>query len=265
MLDEYQDDKEGALAVLEEVRARTGDDPILSRAIAKVYHRHGDHHKALSVFRGIANHVGIDSPIERAFALREAAVSAAECGQWSQAEKWFLDAREAASSIQYGNMPVMAIGLGTDAAVAALESSNVDRALVRLSEALEALTDVNPDSTLCAAYCHRVVRHTVLWAQSRIEGSDIRIGGQPIQLKAGTCSNPDPLPAVRDLPLGHSDVAWYLLAEVEAVTGLDKGILVTLENRLVEGRIPNVGSRPALENPTSRYRQAGRDRVFEPL
>ena len=69
-------------------------------------------------------------------------------------------------------------------------------------------------------------------------GSDIRIGGQPIQLKAGTCSNPDPLPAVRDLPLGHSDVAWYLLAEVEAVTGLDKGILVTLENRLVEGRIP---------------------------
>ena len=176
MLDEYQDDKEGALAVLEEVRARTGDDLILSRAIAKVHHRHGDHHKALSVFRGIANHVGIDSPIERAFALREAAVSAAECGQWSQAEKWFLDAREAASSIQYGNMPVMAIGLGTDAAVAALESSNVDRALVRLSEALEALTDVNPDSTLCAAYCHRVVRHTVLWAQSRIEEVTSELG-----------------------------------------------------------------------------------------
>ena len=238
MLDEYQDDKDRALAVLEEVRARTGDDLILSRATAKVHHRHGDHHKALSVFRGIANHVGIDSPIERAFALREAAISAAECGQWGQAEKWFLDAREAASLIQYGSMPVMAIGLGADAAVVALETGNVHRVLVRLSEALEALSSVDPDSTLTAAYCHRVVRHTVLWAQSRIERSGIQIGGQPIQLKAGTCSNPDPLPAVRDLPLGHIDVAWYLLAELEAVTGLDKGILVTLEDRLVEGRIP---------------------------
>ena len=238
MLDEYQNDWQGALAVLHEARGKAGDDPILSRAMAKVHHRHNEHDKALRIFRGIANNVGIDSPIERAFAMREAAVSAAECGEWRQAEKWFLDARDAASLIQYGNMAVLAIGLGADSAVAALETGNSDRVLVRLSEALEALSDVNPDSTLCAAYCHRVVRHTVLWAQSRIERSDIRIGGQPTQLKAGTCSNPDPLPAVRDLPLGHIDVAWYLLAEMEAVTGLDVGILGALENRLVEGRIP---------------------------
>lgn len=238
MLDEYQNDKEGALAVLDEARTGASDDLILGRAIAKVHYRHGQHQKALNIFHEIENDVGIDSPIERIFALREAAVSAAECGQWKPAEKWFLDARNTASLIKYGSIPVMRIGLGADAAVVALETDCIDRVLVRLSEALEALSNIDPDSSLSAAYCHRVVRHTVLWAQSRIEKSDIRIGEQPIQLRAGTCSNPDPSPAVRELPLGHIDVAWYLLAEMEAVTGLDKGIRVTFEDRLEDGRIP---------------------------
>ena len=69
-------------------------------------------------------------------------------------------------------------------------------------------------------------------------GSGIRIGGQPIQVEAGICSNPEPLPAIRELPLGHIDVAWYLLAELEAVTGLDTGILAGFEDRLEEGQIP---------------------------
>ena len=107
----------------------------------------------------------------------------------------------------------MAVGLGADSAVAALETGDVDRALTRLAEAIEALADINPEATLSAAYCHRIIRHTVLWVQSRITKSDIKIGGRPIAMEAGTCSNPNPLPAIRELPLGHIDVAWYMLAE----------------------------------------------------
>ena len=51
---------------------------------------------ALEILRGIADQVGGDSPVERAFALREAAISAAKCDDWSQAEQWFLDAQSAA-------------------------------------------------------------------------------------------------------------------------------------------------------------------------
>ena len=217
MLDEYQNNKEGALAVLAEARAAYEDDIILSRAIAKVHYRHDEHGTALEIVRSIAEQVGVDDPIERAFALREAAISAARCGEWSQAEQWFLDAQSAAKLVQVDDMRVMAVGLGADSAVAALETENVGRALTRLAEAVEALADINPEATLSAAYCHRVIRHTVLWTQSRITGRDVQIGGRPIAMEAGTCSNPDPLPAIRELPLGHIDVAWYMLAEAETV------------------------------------------------
>ena len=238
MLDEYQNNKEGALAVLEEAVATLGDYIILSRAIAKVHYRHDEHRTALAIFRSIAKQVGVDDPIERSFALREAAISAAKCDEWAQAEQWFLEAQSAAKLTQVDDMHVMAVGLGADSAVAALETGDVGRALTRLAEAIEALAGINPEATLRAAYCHRVIRHTVLWAQSRITGLDVQIGGRPIAMEAGTCSNPDPLPAIRKLPLGHIDIAWYMLAEAESATGLDVGITATLDSRPAPGPIP---------------------------
>ena len=240
MLDEYQNNREGALAVLEEARATEGDDFILGRAMAKVYLRHGEHGTALTIFRGIMDQVYGDNPVERAFALREAAISATKCDEWSQAEQWFRDAQSAARLAQIDDMNVMAIGLGADSGVAALEAGDVDRAVTRLEEAVGALADVNAEATLCAAYCHRLVRHAVLWTSSRIGASDskLEIDGQPIVMEAGACSNPEPLPAIRDRPLGHIDVAWYLLAEIESVAGRDVGILATLDDRLTEGSIP---------------------------
>ena len=238
MLDEYQSNREGALAVLEAAATTQGDDLILSRAIAKIHWRHSDHRIALEIFRGIADQVGSDSPVERAFALREAAVSASKCNEWSLAENWFLEAQNVAELVQSDDMDAMAIGLGADSAVAALEVGGVDRALTRLGEAVEALVDVNPDATLCTAYCHRVIRHAVLWVQSRIERSNVKIGGYPIAMKAGTCSNPEPLPEIRKLPLAPIDYAWYMLAEAEITAGLNVGINAALYDRLPEGKIP---------------------------
>ena len=238
MLDEYGNDSEAALAVLDEAVAALADDLILARARAKIYWRHDQHAQALEILRGIANQVGRDNPVERAFALREAAISAAKCGEWPQAEKWFLKAHNAAKLAQSDDMHAMAVGLGADAAVAALEATGVGRALKGLDEALSALGDVNPNTSLRSAYCHRVIRHAVLWAQSRIEGRDVQIEGEPIGMLAGTCSNPDPLPAIRDLPLGPIDLAWYILAEAETAAGLDVGIANRLNDRLTLGPIP---------------------------
>jgi hypothetical protein len=75
--------------------------------------------------------------------------------------------------------------VSADAAVAGPEVGNVGSALKRLVRAVEALSDINPATSLRAAYCHRVVRHTVLWTQSRIEGSEVKIGGKPIEMRAG--------------------------------------------------------------------------------
>lgn len=238
MLDEYENDKEGALAVLDDAVSALGDDPIITRARAKVYWRHDQHPMALEIMRGIADQIGVDSPIERAYALREAAISAAKCDEWPQAENWFLEAQSAAKLAQIDDMHVMAVGLGADAAVAELEAGDVGQALTRLADSVEALAGVEPDASLRAGHCHRVIRHTVLWMQSRIEGGDVKIDGKPIWLEAGTCSNPDPLPAILELPLGPIDTAWYMLAEAEIAAGLDIGIAVGLSDRLTQGPIP---------------------------
>ena len=109
MLDEYQNNREGALRVLERAEAMQGNDLILSRATAKIHWRHDKHEKALEIFRGIADQVGSDSPVERAFALREAAISASKCDEWLIAEKWFLEAQRAANLVQGDDMVAMAV------------------------------------------------------------------------------------------------------------------------------------------------------------
>ncbi len=238
MLDEYEDDSERALEILDNAVAALGTDPIISRARAKIYWRHDQYPMALDIMRDIADQIGGDNAIERAFALREAAISAAKCNEWLLAEKWFLEAQGAAKNALTDDMQVMALGLGADAAVAAFETGDLGRALERLAEALEGLADISPDESLRAAYCHRVIRHTVLWIQSRVEGSEVRIGGQPIAMQPGACSNLDPAPTIRELPLGNIDLAWYVLAEIEAVAGLDAGIMTGFDNRLAQGQIP---------------------------
>lgn len=240
MLDEYQNDKIGALAVHQEARTALGEDVILGRARAKVHLRHEEYEAAFEIFRGIARQVGGDDPVERAFALRDAAISAAKCDDWAQAEKWFVDAQQFASRAPGEAMEVMAIGLGADSAVSALKAGDAGGALSRLAGALEALSDVDPETTVRAAYCHRVLRHAVLWMKSRIQKSGIQVGRLPIALEPGTCSNPDPLPAIREHPLGDIDIAWYMLAEAETATGLDVGIRGTLYDRLALGPIPSM-------------------------
>ena len=194
--------------------------------------------KVIKIIRDIEDDIGGNNSGERAFALREAAISAAKCGEWQQSEKWFLGAQSAAEVVEGGDMGVVAVGLGADSAVAAFEAGHLGRALERLAEAVSALANINPEMTLRAAHCHRVIRHTVLWIKSRIDGTDVEIEGEPIRVLPGACSNPSPSPAIREHPLGHIDISWYLLAEAETAAGLDLKITSTLEDRLAEGTIP---------------------------
>lgn len=238
MLDEYAKDSEGALKVLDEAVETLGDDVLLSRARAKIYWRAQDHERALPILRKIADEVGRDNHIERAFALREAAISAAKSGEWAQAETWFLESKGAAIQSQLPDMTVMAVGLGADAAAAALQIEEVERALRGLGEALIALGGIDPVSSLRAMYCHQVVRDTVLWAQAHIDKSKVKIDGAPIAIEPGCCSNPEPPMAVTERPFGPLDLVWYMLAGSEVTSGKNVGIADDLYARLTGGPIP---------------------------
>ena len=244
MLGEYQNNKESALKVLEEAISATTPDPIISRAIAKIYRRHGEHRKVLEIIRSIPNEDGAAEPVQRMHEHREAAISAAKCGEWSQSEKWFLEAETAARLAQSDDMDAMAVGLHADSAVAAFEAGNAGQALKRLAEAMDSLANINPGATLSTAYCHAVVRHTVLWTKSRIKGCDVKVGGGPIGMEAGICSNPAPSTKIRELTLAHIDITWYMLAMAETAGGLDVGITATLHDRMPEG--PILGMEAAL-------------------
>jgi tetratricopeptide (TPR) repeat protein len=237
MVDEYIKDPNGALKVLDEAVEAIGDDLLLLRARAKVYYRAQDHERALPILRKIADQVGLDNHIERAFALREAAITASKSGDWAQAETWFLNSKVAAAQSQLPDMIVMAIGLGADAAVAALQIGEVERALRGLSEALTALSSIDPALSLRAMYCHQIVRHIVLWVHAQITKNNAKIYGIAIAIEPGCCSNTEPKKAATERPLGSIDLAWYMLAEAELTSGKNIGIADNLNGSLKDGHI----------------------------
>jgi hypothetical protein len=104
---------------------------------------HDDHAGAVKIVRDIADQIGLDNPIKRAFAMREAAISAASTNDWRQAEIWFADGQTAAAAAHTVDVQAMAIGLGADVAVAALNNGLRNRALERLAESLGALGNLD--------------------------------------------------------------------------------------------------------------------------
>ena len=240
ILDEHENKKDCAVAVLNETATSLGDDLILHSALANIHWRRHESQAAFEIYRSLVDHVGGTDPAERAFLLRKAAMSAAKCDEWTLAATWFLNAQNAGKLAQDDTMDVIAIGLGADSAVAALKAGNVVQALKRLADSLQALANVDPEATLQSTYCHLVIRQTVLWAQSQIEGSKTKIGGERIGMEAGSCSNPGPSPAIREQPLAHIDIAWYMLARAETAAGLNAGITAKLGGLLVDGLIPSM-------------------------
>ena len=63
--------------------ATLGGDIVLSRGRAKICWQH-DHAGAVKRMRYIADQIGLDNPVERAFPTREAAISAASTNHWRQ-------------------------------------------------------------------------------------------------------------------------------------------------------------------------------------
>ena len=238
ILNEILNDQEKAISVLDVAVGKFGQDLILSKAKATVYWYQDEHITAFEIYQSIAQLIAEESPEESTFVLRQAAISAGKCGEWSIAKKWFLEAQRVAASLDGETISVITIGLGADAALSKIRAGDTRGALAGLVSSVDALTNVDPDKSIATAYCHRVVRHAVLWVHSHIDNMRGKGGIQVTDLEPGTCSNPNPLPAIRELPLGHIACAWYMLAETEILANLDVGIYSSLSNRLTDGVIP---------------------------
>ena len=59
-------------------REALGGDVVIARARARIFWRNDKHQESVKILREVADVVGRDNPVDRAFAMREAAISAAK-------------------------------------------------------------------------------------------------------------------------------------------------------------------------------------------
>lgn len=239
ILDEYLNDPDAALRTLDSAEQILQSDPALDRARAKIFYRRKDHEAALRLFRENAAQMELREPSARTYMLREAAISAAELGEWAEAREWFAAARQAASNSVSTNMRLMAIGLRADEALAAYQAGDVVAALNALDIALDEIAPVDPASSIVAGYRHRVIRHSILWLFSQATGTPVGVGGEPTVMVPGMCSNPEPTD-VSDLPFASADSARYLLVQAAIGSGVSGGTEQSLRAHLSGRAIPSM-------------------------
>jgi hypothetical protein len=138
-------------------------------------------------------------------------------------------------------MMVMTIGLRADEAIAAFKAGDPDAALAGFDQTLEELVSLDANSSIAAGYCHRVVRHAVLWLFGQGTQQAVGVDGQPTVMVPGMCSNPEPSD-LKEMPLGSLDYARYLLARTEIAAGAAAGIEAGLNARLGGRSIPAMKS-----------------------
>ena len=239
--DEYGKEPETALAMLDEAVLLLGPDPILARARAKILWRKSDYAGALPLLEHAIAELPTEGVIEKVFMLREGAICASEVGDWARAQAWFWQGHITADAGPPGFTQAMSIGLAADAAVANTHLGRCSDALVQLAACVERLRGINPEESLKNCYVHQVVRHTILWVQTKTTGEIKTIGsGEPVEMLTGVCSNPEPPEAIRTLPLGPLEIAWYMLAKCDLALGGDAGIARTLDTRVGERTIPGL-------------------------
>jgi hypothetical protein len=216
MFDDYGNDEVAALNALVEAECALGTDPVLSRARAKIHFRHRRHATVLASLGEHAADLALDDPVERAFLCREIGISAAETGDWGKAGTWLGRAFTAAALTTSMAMKPMIIGLRADEALAGYRAGDTEQSVIILAEALQLLPALDSDGSIKAAYCQRVVRHGLLWMYGEATGQKLQVDKEPPAMVAGMCSNPEPPEAIRELPRANIDVAWYLMAAIEA-------------------------------------------------
>lgn len=237
MFDEYAVNPEGALTALNEAEESVGADPALSRARAKIYYRQKDHAAALALLRDSADKAARNDFIEQTFMFREAGISAAETGDWTEATRWFDAAQVAGSKLANDGMAMMALGLTADRGIAEFKAGNLLNAIASLTTALEGLSQFDPEDSVKAGYLHRVVRHAVLCINLRATGKKSFVPEQIAAIAPGMCSNPEPQD-LSEMPIGHIAIAWYLLAEAEIAGDAGTFVAGSMRSRLGGKVIP---------------------------
>ena len=238
ILDEYGNDKNSALAVLEEGLSMFGQtNSELMRAKTKVLYRSGDHKGSLALSRTLIESDAPLNEVDKAFLGRDAAISAENLGDFQTARLYYLFGRAAHKS-NLPDMMAMRTGLLADAALASWHNGDRQTCLQDFVTVLDEVNKIKPDETLHTAHCHAVVRHVLLWLDQDATGDKRPLeDGEEVKINPGCVSNPAPHPKIKERHIPPIEMAWYMLAIVENNAVLDAGITDNLEQFLPRGPV----------------------------
>jgi hypothetical protein len=239
ILDEYGDNKESALALLDDgltIYGATNSE--LVRAKAKILYRAEDHEGSLALSKALIEGDAPLSEVEKAFLGREAAISAEKQGDFETARRYYLYGSDASNKSNLPDMAAMRVGLLADAALASWHDGDRLTCLQEFVAVLRELNQFAPDETLRTAHCHAVTRHVLLWLDQDTTGQvRLQEDDQKARIYPGCVSNPAPHPEIRDRFDSPIEMAWYMLARVENHASLDAGITENLELLLPNGPV----------------------------
>lgn len=239
IIDEYGDEKDRALSVLNEgleLYGKTNSE--LVRAKAKVLYRAEDHQGSLELSKELIEANALLSETEKAFLGREAAISAEKQGEYETARRYYLYGSVAAGKCSISEMMPMRVGLMADAALASWHAGDRETCLRDFMAVLGELIDIDPESSLRAAHCHAVSRHVLLWLDQEATGKTILLdNGEETRIYPGVVSNPEPSSDIGKQFITPIEMAWYMLARVENDCCLDVGITQNLAALLPKGPV----------------------------
>ena len=239
ILDEYGNDKDGALLVLDDGLSKFGQtNSELVREKAKVLYRSDDYKGSLELSKALIEGNAPLNEIEKAFLGRDAAISAEKQGDFKTARRYYLYGSDAAKRSGVSDMVAMRVGLLADAALASWHDGSRLACLQDFLTVLEELNEFKPDDTLRTAHCHAVVRHVLLWFYQEATGEKLILDdGEAANIYPGCVSNPAPHAEIRDRYVIPIDMAWYMLAAVENHLVVDADITDNLERLLPNGPV----------------------------
>ncbi len=260
MLDEYADDGDGALEVLRAAQEDFPTDYRLNRQRQKVFYRHGQHADALAEFEKFQERFPKERILDRAYAMREAARSAAEVGDLGRARTFFAEAWESARLCGDTMMPMTA-GLSADCAILAFDTGNPDEALNLMRRALLEADNLDPSAGLKQAYVKRI--HVAAILYMRGGAADFPAARQARVY--GMCSDPAPQEWFRSQRQAQPLMVWYQLAELEAETSQSTAVYTELRKRTASGGLRPCEVMLALRLAEAAVRGLDVDRFLEAL
>ena len=239
IIEQYGGEYQAAVIGLMEAEKKLGPRMAFVRRRAQILFRHNAQDEGISLLQPASGFARVNVLLpEQGFWLRDAAISLASAGKWAEAQSSFELAQQAAAASAIPEMRVMAIGLRADAALAAYQANKRQDAIRLLMLSMKELQFLDPIESTMAAYCHRVIRHGLLWMLNILSDGGYLVDGLPPKMVAGMCSNPEPPDSIKTLPLAPLEMAWYLLAEIDLRCGGVNGADAVLKEMVQYGESP---------------------------